>query len=232
MVRIHTHVWGQLEYIEEGRILLLTQNQEHVVEAGSAVWLAGGHPHGWHALSPVRAISFKFEWDSSPAPAVAMRSLQSDAWLQTLPRRAMEAWQGVETARRESANCLLEGLLWALHAEEKGRGDSDTAGGLEREWTLLQEELNRASGPLLALPEMARRTHLSPAHFRRLFKARYGATPGRYQMERRMKRAKGLLQYTRLPIAQVAQRSGFSDVSAFSKAFMRQYGERPSRLRG
>jgi AraC family transcriptional regulator len=78
---------------------------------------------------------------------------------------------------------------------------------------------------------MAAVVHMSPFHFARAFKAATGQPPHRYLTQRRMERAKILLSVTRLPVAEVANRVGFSNQSHFSAQFRRATGTTPKGYR-
>ncbi|MEZ5646642.1 MAG: Ada metal-binding domain-containing protein [Burkholderiaceae bacterium] len=83
-------------------------------------------------------------------------------------------------------------------------------------------------GPLVRLT-----SHLgiTDRHLRRLFASQVGMTPLQYLQTRRLLTAKLLLTDTRLPMAEVAQASGFSSLRRFNDVFVQSYGMTPSRLR-
>lgn len=75
--------------------------------------------------------------------------------------------------------------------------------------------------------ELARRVHLSPNQFGRLFKLATRQTPSRYLAEHRMSRARDLLSSTGLRISEIAEILGYPDVFAFSRQFKRRHGQSP-----
>lgn len=81
------------------------------------------------------------------------------------------------------------------------------------------------------LSEMARECGLSVSHFARAFRASFGMSPYRWLLERRIDRGKALLLTSRLPIADIALQSGFSDQTTFTRAFVRIVGDSPARWR-
>ena len=83
----------------------------------------------------------------------------------------------------------------------------------------------------LSIANMASVVHTSPFHFARAFKAATGQPPHRYVTQRRMEQAKILLSVTRLPVAEVANRVGFSNQSHFSAQFRRATGTTPKGYR-
>jgi AraC-like DNA-binding protein len=81
------------------------------------------------------------------------------------------------------------------------------------------------------LSDLARECGLSVTHFARAFRNSFGMSPYRWLLERRIDRAKALLVTSDLPIADIALRSGFSDQTAFTRAFGRIVGSSPARWR-
>ena len=79
----------------------------------------------------------------------------------------------------------------------------------------------------VALRIVARQVGMSYFHFSRVFKQSMGMSPTNYIAERRVERAKELLNDTELPIAEIALRSGFSSQSHFHTAFRKLAGTTP-----
>ena len=83
----------------------------------------------------------------------------------------------------------------------------------------------------VSLAELAKEACLSEFHLLRVFKQAFGTTPARYLERRRMNRAHDLLLRTDLPIADVAASCGYSNLSAFGRAFCRAWGNSATLLR-
>jgi AraC family transcriptional regulator len=83
----------------------------------------------------------------------------------------------------------------------------------------------------LKLIELSAIAQLSPYHFLRLFKQRTGITPHQYILQQRIEQAKHLLQHSKLSIAEIAVRTGFSDQSHLTRCFKRRFGITPKQLR-
>jgi AraC family transcriptional regulator len=80
--------------------------------------------------------------------------------------------------------------------------------------------------PLAALARLAR---LSPYHFSRAFKQSFGVPPHRYHTQRRIERAKALLESHTLSVTEIGLALGFSETSSFTAAFRKITGLTPTR---
>ncbi len=83
----------------------------------------------------------------------------------------------------------------------------------------------------LSIAKLARKVGLSASQLQRLFRRHLGMPPTTYLIRIRMDRARALLLSTRLAVKEVSVEAGYHDVSHFSKAFKRQYGQTPTRYR-
>jgi AraC family transcriptional regulator len=83
----------------------------------------------------------------------------------------------------------------------------------------------------VALRGVAKDVGMSYFHFSRAFKQSMGMTPTNYIAERRIERAKKLMQETDFPISEIALRSGFSSQSHFTTCFRRLAGVTPRSFR-
>lgn len=83
----------------------------------------------------------------------------------------------------------------------------------------------------LPVGAIARRIGISARRLETLFADTVGASPGAYYLSLRLKAARRLVLDTRLSMADIAERSGFSSIASLSRAFRRQYGMPPSAAR-
>ncbi len=83
----------------------------------------------------------------------------------------------------------------------------------------------------LSVAGLAAKVNLSISQFERQFKKKFRVTPRRYISQIRVEAACHLLTTTALPIAQIAEQTGFYDQSHFTHQFVRHRGMTPSRYR-
>ena len=102
---------------------------------------------------------------------------------------------------------------------------------LRRAIALIDHHLSQEEEGRVALRAVAGDVHMSYFHFSRAFKQSMGMTATNYIAERRIERAKKMLEETELPISEIALRSGFSSQSHFTTAFRRLAGSTPKAFR-
>jgi AraC family transcriptional regulator, glycine betaine-responsive activator len=83
----------------------------------------------------------------------------------------------------------------------------------------------------LTVAAIARRVGVTARTLESVFGRSIGETPGAYYLRLRLNTARRLVLDTRLAMADIAERSGFSSAAGFSRAFSKSFGEAPARMR-
>jgi transcriptional regulator GlxA family with amidase domain len=86
-------------------------------------------------------------------------------------------------------------------------------------------------GEVVDFAELAKRLGMGYTLFRRSFQEYNGMAPLEYQIALRIRRAMNLLSNSDVPIAQIAEETGFHSPTYFSKFFHERTGKSPSRYR-
>lgn len=84
------------------------------------------------------------------------------------------------------------------------------------------------SDPELTVARLAEVCNISEEYFRRLYKAAYGISPHAAILEKRIEKAKSLLESGYFEVSIVCEESGFSNAKHFSTAFRKKVGITPS----
>ena len=95
--------------------------------------------------------------------------------------------------------------------------------GLGRAIALMDKNLEE---PLDA-GRMARAAGLSQRQLERLFRLHLNTTPQRYYLDLRLQRARALLQYSEMPVVEVAVACGFGSAAHFSRSYHAWAGRSP-----
>jgi len=136
----------------------------------------------------------------------------------TLIRAALLRLIGLVAARHAAAieQCALRG-------GQRGRS--------RRTLSSLVKYLRSHLEQPVSLQDAADAVHLSPTHLAHVIKNETGRTFLDLLTERRIERAKELLAHSGLPLADVARRSGFLEMSHFSRRFKQLTGLTPGGFR-
>jgi AraC-like DNA-binding protein len=138
-----------------------------------------------------------------------------------------EAVRGQPCAALRMSALVLEAVAELLRGRAlPGQDDDARLPALEQ-----AAERLRALGERARIADLADAAGLSPSRFRERFAARFGASPRDYARRARIRRAKELMVASPLSIGEIARRTGFADVHAFSKAFRASEGMPPSAYR-
>ena len=79
----------------------------------------------------------------------------------------------------------------------------------------------------LSIEEFARIAQRSVATFKREFYEYYHTTPGKWLTQKRLEYAKHLLDTSKKNVSEIADESGFENVTHFSRIFKEKYGLSP-----
>ena len=82
-----------------------------------------------------------------------------------------------------------------------------------------------------SLDALAAHLGIGPRHLDRLFATHIGASPLQVARTLRVQRAKRLLDRTRLPMTEIADRAGFASLRRFNAVFAEVYGRPPTAIR-
>jgi AraC-like DNA-binding protein len=98
-------------------------------------------------------------------------------------------------------------------------------------WENLVQYISSNPDGELTLDALAKRCFYNPSYFSRVFKQKMGISVSEYVRERRMDKAKSLLQNTNKTVEKIMEEVGYSDRSAFYHAFSKSFDCTPTQIR-
>jgi AraC-like DNA-binding protein len=124
-----------------------------------------------------------------------------------------------------------EEILLYLHAKQPARFAGFLAAALnDRAELPLRTVVARHQDNHLTIPELAFLCHMSVSTFKRRFQEAFGMAPGRYLHQRRMERAKAMLDRKLRP-SEIYLDLGYESLAAFSTEFKKHFGVAPTAVR-
>jgi AraC-like DNA-binding protein len=222
----------QLVLMHAGSARVWMDGRQRRLTAGQVGLLLPGHRERFE-FDPV--VPTRHSWVQAHVPELpaALRDR-----LERLPNRlalspALEALarEAVATAASALPETLLRHLaaaaLWRYVGEAE-HGEPERSRPVDDARRFIHANLHN---PGIALGDVARAAHVTPAHLVRAFRAEHGVTPVAYLWERRVALGVELLAGTGLPIAAVAERCGFRTTHHFSRRVRQAAGVPPAALR-
>lgn len=141
------------------------------------------------------------------------------------------SWQGPDAQLRanEMTHSALSELLCSQAVRRKEiRLRGGLAPAVRRR---LAEYIDASLDQPLSLGSLAAIACMSEYHLARMFRLSFGMPPHAWIAARRIERARQLLKSTPMPLQQIADASGYADISHFSHRFRKVVGVAPSRYR-
>ncbi|MDR1569931.1 MAG: AraC family transcriptional regulator [Oscillospiraceae bacterium] len=91
--------------------------------------------------------------------------------------------------------------------------------------------IERNDSRKLSLSDIENTLHFSGSYVSRIFKDSYGVSPMAYHTMMRVHKAKGMIQFTNMPLNEIAIATGFDSIQDFSRVYKKVEGVSPSALR-
>ncbi len=169
----------------------------------------------------------------SVAPGIARLSLGESTPERAAVEAALDAMDRYATGglprRAEFAMNALEAAL--LHCDAANPLASARARFDERVFKVMELLRGERLAEPILLDKLARAVNLSPSRLSHLFKAQTGRTPGQFQEEERLQRARQLLTLTNRSITAIAEEIGFASPFYFTLRFKKHTGQSPRDFR-
>ena len=217
----HAHSFHQFILPLRGRLDLEIEGRCGHADVSQGVLVPAEKVHAYTGVGSNRFVILNF-----PLTAAAMADRLGDAgrYFFAMPR-AIDHLLHFIAARPDRLAGYAEQmapLLLATLGEEILSGE-----GMPRKVTQAMAFIRGAYRRPIEVRDVAQATGLSAGRLHRLFRIWAGTTPGRYLSDVRLERARDLLANSDRPVAVIALAVGFSEQSAFTRAFRRRFDETP-----
>lgn len=138
-----------------------------------------------------------------------------------------DIWDEKEDGYYYSALAVMCEIIKNISSQQTPCYKSKTAEAFENAVDYMEN--NYTSGEF-SVKEMIAQSYMSNTYFRRLFIDKFGVTPAKYVVSKRLIYAEKLLSSGVYTIKEAAEMSGFCDVKYFSRVVKKEYGVPPSHL--
>lgn len=242
VVNVHSLYW-----IHEGEGTFLT-NIEHKVQAGMLIYLRPGlemsmrsEPHAplrmtmvlfdcaqfvyeaatWKDITPIKKLTISFLSQYPKPQAEEIGSMFDDI---------QKEWSANIVAEATTAYPKLQLLLHILH--QKGKTDWNvTDTGAIAAFEQIKRHLEQRYHEYIRIEHLAAEYNISPSYLRKIFTKHTGMGPKQYLNHLRNQQACRYLQFTNLPIKEIAKLCGYWEEFHFSKMFKQSNGVSPTAYR-
>ena len=218
----HEHDFHQIVLPLKGFIEVRINGNDGIVGVGQAVIIQRGVQHSFLAQEQSRFL------------VADVSELPDNAYSLTSPfasiSAAMQSYcDFIDTQLQYQTNTDLEKGMLSLfrHLLLDQEFSPKVSNRISRVLAYIRSNLNEGC----ALEQLASIANLSSSHFKAEFKKQTGTPPGEYLIGQRMEKARALLNNTDFPVQIIAERVGYSSLSAFSRRFSAYFGEPPSKYK-
>jgi AraC-like DNA-binding protein len=225
-------------YILDGRCTIRINGQDYAGIPGRWFFIPAGTLHGYANDSTQPFSKYWMHFDLMPHDKDLFSAINLPYYIDIAPNGPVDNLFEVFSKIAKSSNLIdklqTKSLLFSLLSEYIYLSSTETV-HVSRERdpqseqllsyirTHLQEELPNTV--------LASYVHMDGRSFIRYFKKLTGYPPAKYITLRRMELAKNLLEESDLSISDIMYRSGFNDLSYFSKLFKKHYSLSPRTYR-
>lgn len=221
-------VSASLWHITAGELRVESDDTSQIARAGDWVWRGpcgarrmqpGTRGASWQTVGLIALCGGK-NWFAPPHSLIfQLDPAQSERGNALLSLLIEGKTAGASRLEIDGLSRALMGWLWSA------AGDAAWSPNFP-EW--LKKALQHLENePGVAVSELAREAHFSPAQFRRLWEKHLGASPRETVSRRRLEIARKLLESEEWSVSEIAARSGFAGAAQLARAFRGAFGASP-----
>jgi AraC-like DNA-binding protein len=236
LIPMHLHHFYQLDVVLSGRVSVRLESKKPFIGHAGDGWLIPPLlRHGYEIREPFTQASFKFHLSPHCWELFGEQLMRRH-----IPRELLSIAKAVgERYRNNSCLVIPEAVavatLCLIRFLDQNKPIITHVDNLDpfrcSLWPLLEQIANTPHAGW-TVGRMANACHLSSDYFSRCFHQVMGQTPQRYVVESRMRAAAAaLLAEPSRPIKEIAEKTNYATIHAFSRAFRQVMGVAPAAYR-
>lgn len=229
--------YDQLLVVLSGAGEIELEEKGYAVKPGHAYLMQAGRAHAFRFASETITLDFKFRL-IDPSLGALLRSVAPVCACAGGDLMELKRWYKLSLEQAGRAPLFpirieagLKGTLVSMLLSPGGPAmDADAAFGLAEEDHPLVRYVKVHYASELSLERLAKQFNFHSNYMIKLFKDVTGMTPIHYVQELRLAKAKEYLEFTSLPVADIAERVGWS-LPYLSRLMKSRIGQTPTRYR-
>lgn len=253
----HSHDFYEIVYVEDGFTLHSAGGIINILVTGDLFFVKPGENHSYINAYQTKLYNLIFSADElgsllpelkqlpgldemlsdTTSDVTGIRILHVDMGERRNLEQSLENIRTERLEKRTGWQCSLKNRLASFlirysrmfeeQRDKRTQSDDDYYGYVYKILRYVDDHY----GENITMNDLSDVTGLSPDYMTRKFKAALYMTPSEYVRKFRISRAMELLCTTELSVADVAKRTGFSDISLFSRVFKQEVGLPPASYR-
>ena len=233
----HTFVQNKFYFITKGSCIITIDGTTYNASAGEWFFIPSGTPHSYEKKENTSFEKYWMHFDFFPNSDIFsiiklpyMVKVPRDHNVYLLFERFSRLIHSGGFAERLTVKAVLFELIAEYIRLAKPDGISIKKTNderLDKIFRYIDQNINKD----ITLNELSELCFMHPNHLIRYFKDKTGFTPAKYISEKKMERAKSLLESTTLPVNEIMLEVGMEDAGYFSKSFKAAYAMSPRSYR-
>ncbi|MCZ8513262.1 AraC family transcriptional regulator [Paenibacillus filicis] len=238
-VETHSHEdYDQLLLVLSGGGRIAIGGHEYDTKAGSAFLFLKDVPHSFSFTSPTITLDYKFKL-LDPLLTEAFRDIPPHCPCSGMELWEMKMWYKASLLHTRSSDCFhplrieagFKGTLVSLLLNRHS-ADTESYASFQpaEDNEPIVQYLKANFADKITLEQLSKHFGFNPNYLIKLFNDKTGMTPIQFLQEIRLEKAKEYLEFTSIPITEVAEKVGWT-LPYFSKILKKRTGMTPSRYR-
>ena len=234
----HWHNYYQLVYVRRGSGILIIGDTTYSLSNTDAILIRPNEPHAFDTSERMETYEVKFVFSGGSedsllwGPRYFCRDTAGGI-RQALQQMEAES-ERADPFSRSLVTLSFARILLLMHRELAETGTVSRESPQQSADVLLEKinsYIDRNLERRFTVKDMATHFYTEYTHFSRVFSANYGVRLQQYINRRRIDRARELLTSTSLPVAEIAVKCGFENLSNLERNFKRAEGISPTQFR-